>query len=108
MNADDITSQPESEAVVAAEAEPASDEATPSSEAEPEAEAAPSKRRSRRDKKAEPEAEAAVEATNGFDLVGEDGRRIVRWHSFSSCQDLARRVEAASGEKTEILPSPSR
>jgi hypothetical protein len=40
-----------------------------------------------------------------FDLVGEDGRRILRWHSHEACVKLQASIAAASGEKTTIKTS---
>ena len=47
----------------------------------------------------------AVDAEGGsFDLVGQDGRRVLRSHSRESCEALQRRILAATGEECEIAP----
>lgn len=48
-----------------------------------------------------------VEARFGWDVVGEDGRRIGRWLSHAAAEDLAGRV-AAAGEKVKLAPSDPR
>lgn len=61
---------------------------------------------------APPEPEAAVgpeeiEAER-FDLVGADGRRIIRWSSRSACEEFAAELLASTGEKTELVTSAER
>jgi len=47
-------------------------------------------------------AKAAIGDARQFDLVGEDGRRIMRWASAEACRELAAKLV---GEKTEIGPA---
>lgn len=52
----------------------------------------------------DPDPEEIPEADT-YDLVGSDGRRILRGHSRSSCEETASRIKAATGEKLKIKPS---
>lgn len=45
----------------------------------------------------------AAEAAERFDVLGADGRRIVRSMPYQSCVDEAARISAATGEKLEIV-----
>jgi len=58
-------------------------------------------------KAAKPKADAPVSAVavEQFDLIGADGRRIVRWVAEAECRELQKRL---AGEKTEIVPSAPR
>lgn len=56
--------------------------------------------------------EAAAEAPkiglsegDSYDLIGEDGRRILRWHSEEACKELQGRLDATTGETTTIKSS---
>ena len=57
--------------------------------------------------KATAEAELAA-APYGWDVVGEDGRRIDRWQTKADAQTTAARVADATGEKVKLVPSKPR
>ena len=40
-----------------------------------------------------------------YDLIGADGRRILRYHALAACEALAARIKDATGEKLSIKPS---
>lgn len=42
---------------------------------------------------------------HGFDVVGEDGRRIVRWYAESEARSLAARISGETGERLEVVAS---
>ena len=44
-------------------------------------------------------------AADSFELVGEDGRRILRWHSQQACKELQARITATTGEETKVVAS---
>ena len=60
----------------------------------------------------EPEPEAEVEPVvpprmSSFDLIGEDGRRIVRWQPEAECKELQARILTTTGEETVVVESPA-
>jgi len=48
---------------------------------------------------------AVPAAPYGWDLVGEDGRRILRWESRSACEALAASITSRTAETLEIVPA---
>lgn len=54
----------------------------------------------------DPTPEPDQPAASSFDVVGEDGRRIVRGYSPSACEELISRIRRnGSDEQLEIVPS---
>ena len=51
------------------------------------------------------EPEVPVEAPFGWDLVGDDGRRIVRFQPKDECRVTAARILDLTGEETRVVPS---
>lgn len=51
------------------------------------------------------EAEPVPPTGPGFDVIGEDGRRVVRHYAFSAARDFADRLSNETGEKLEIVES---
>lgn len=52
--------------------------------------------------------EPSLAQGDSFDLVGADGRRIVRWYSRNACEALGARIRSETGEKTRIVSSSAR
>lgn len=44
-----------------------------------------------------------VKPAQVFDLVGADGRRVLRGHSRQACADLRQQISSATGEKLKIV-----
>lgn len=52
-------------------------------------------------------AEPVAAPPSSFDVVGEDGRRIVRGYALVAAEDLIRRIRlSGSEEKLKVVPSP--
>lgn len=48
------------------------------------------------------------DAPFGWDVVGDDDRRIARWQSRTDADEIARRITAATEETITVVPSTVR
>lgn len=50
---------------------------------------------------------ADQDAPFGWDVVGEDGRRIARWLGRGEAVELAHRISSETGETIQVAPATS-